>query len=309
MASTTWKGHLVFGLVSIPVKLSRAARAEKVSFRQLHRTWEPAPKREIPQMLPAIGKKAGPSLEPVPMPVVEKVARVHERIVSDADETETPVDRTQVVKGYEYQKDQYVVIEKDELKALAPEADRNMEITEFVKLAEIDPVYFESSYYVVPENAGVKAYSLLYEALRQAGYVGIASLVMNRREHIVVVRPGRRGILLHTMFYNNEIRSEDEYAADTNLVIGKELEMGKMLIEAMAAPFQPEKFRDTYKEKLEALIQGKVEGREAVPAVAPKKEPVPDILKALQNSLQIARKPAASARVSKLPQNQRRKRG
>ena len=116
MASTIWKGHLVFGLVSIPIKMSRAARAEKVSFRQLHRTWEPAPKREIPQLLPPSGKKTAPSHEPVPMPAVEKVARVHERIVSDADETESPIDRSQVVKGYEYQKDQYVVIEKEELK-------------------------------------------------------------------------------------------------------------------------------------------------------------------------------------------------
>jgi DNA end-binding protein Ku len=203
------------------------------------------------------------------------------------------------VKGYEYEKEKYVVIEKEELRNLTPETGRNVQITEFVKLAAIDPVYFESSFYVVPEVAGAKPYALLYEALRESGYVGVATLTMQRREHVVLLRPGSRGIILHTMFYHSEIRREDEFSVDKGLVVGRELEMAKLLIEAMAAEFEPEKFRDTYKEQLEALIEAKVAGRPLAAPAPPKPKPTGDIMNALENSLKLARKPAASAEAVK----------
>jgi DNA end-binding protein Ku len=241
------------------------------------------------------------------MPAVETVSRVRQHVVAEADEA--PVERSQLVKGYEFQKDQYVVLEKEELQALTPETDRNMQISEFVKLDEIDPVYFENSYYVAPEKAGIKPYSLLYEALRQSGFVAIAEFAMHRRNHVVVLRPGASGILLHSMFYTSEIRSEDEFSADKSLVSDREIEMGKMLITAMAAPFEPEKFRDTYKEQLEALIQAKIEGRSVAQIDKPKPAPASDIMKALQSSLEIARKPVASAGSTKSGASSRKKRG
>jgi DNA end-binding protein Ku len=226
------------------------------------------------------------------MQAVETVAPVRQHVVTEADET--PIERSQLVKGYEYEKDKYVVLEREELDALTPETDRNMQVSEFVKLEEIDPVYFENSYYVAPEKAGVKAYGLLFEALRQTGYVAIAEFAMHRRNHVVVLRPGARGILLHTMFYSSEIRSEDEYPADTSSIGDREVEMAKVLINTMATPFAPEKFRDTYREQLEALIQAKIEGRAVAQAEKPTPAPPDDLVNALQRSLQIVRKPAAS---------------
>jgi DNA end-binding protein Ku len=224
---------------------------------------------------------------------VENVSRVQQRVFAEADDA--PVERSELVKGYEYEKEKYVVIEKDELRNLTPETGRNVQIAEFVKLSSIDPVYFESSFYVVPEAAGAKPYALLYEALRESGYVGLATLAMQRREHVVVLRPGNRGIILHTMFYDSEIRRQDEFNADKGLVVERELEMAKLLIEAMAAEFEPAKFHDTYKEQLEALIEAKVAGRAVATAAAPKPKPTGDIMNALENSLKLARKPVASA--------------
>ena len=325
MATSVWKGHLTFGLVSIPIKLYRAARPEKVSFRQLRRTWTTPVKSVAAPSSPAAasarlqpndrpaglnsaaGKAGTGAREPVPMPAVEMVSRVRQHAVSDSDET--PVERSQIVKGYEYEKDKYVVLEKEELRALTPETDRTMEISEFVKLDEIDPVYFESSYYAAPDEAGVKAYSLLYKALRQSGFVAIAEFAMHRRNHVVVLRPGNRGILLHTMFYKSEIRSQDEFASDDSQVSDREIKMAESLIKAMATGFSPDKFRDKYKEQLEALIQAKAEGRSVPLTETPKTKAPVDIVKALQSSLELVRKPVASAEAVHSIASPRKKRG
>lgn len=313
VATAVWKGHLTFGLVSIPIRLHRAARAEKISFRQLHRTYAPmdSPKpqrgRSLPPPEPAEQPLAmpvrGPRLNEAaafempprrtgreevapPQPVV---SRVQQRLYNQSEDE--PVERAEVVRGYEYEPDRFVVIEEEELRAITPETARNMQILEFVKFDEIDPLYLESSYYVSPEKAGEKAYSLLYEALKRSAYVAIAEFAMHRREHIVVVRAGKRGIILHTLFYNNEVRREDEYPANESLVNPKELDVAIMLVKSMSGPFEPEKFRDTYKEKLEALIAAKIQGREVARTPAAKAAPVVDIMEALQKSLQMVAKP------------------
>jgi DNA end-binding protein Ku len=297
--------------------LHRAARAEKISFRQLHRAYAPpaeAPKpqrgryqpppepdEDLPRSTPVRGPRLNeaaafemPSSGPgrkEPPPPVPVVSRVQQRLYNEtADE---PVERAEVVKGYEYEPDRFVVIEDDELRAITPETARNMQILEFVKLEEIDPVYFESSYYVSPEKAGEKAYALLYEALKRSGFVALAEFAMHRREHVVVVRAGKRGIILHTLFYNNEVRREDEYPANDSLVNPKELDVALLLVESMSGRFEPDKFRDTYREKLEALIAAKIQGREVARTPSAKPAPVVDIMDALQKSLQMARKPAA----------------
>ena len=149
------------------------------------------------------------------------------------------VPRSELVKGYEYEKGRYVTVSKEDLEKITPQTAREMQILEFVKLADVDPIYFETSYYVTPEKAGERAYALLFEALRTSGYVAVAQFAMHNREHVVILRPGRTGIVLHTMFYETEIRRNDEYRTDTSGVVEKELKLALMLVENLAAPFDP----------------------------------------------------------------------
>jgi DNA end-binding protein Ku len=189
------------------------------------------------------------------------------------------------------------LVSDDELRRITPLTSSDIQILEFVHLREIDPVYFEISYYVAPDRAGEKPYSLLYTALRKTGYVALAQIAMHRREHVAVIRAGDRGILMHTMFYANEVHKEQEFKADAALVADKELDLAVKLIEALAAKFEPEKFRDKYREQVEALIAAKIQGREVAsgqPQAAPA-APVVDIMEALKKSLAAARKPVGRA--------------
>ena len=157
MASTVWKGHLTFGLVSLPVKLYSAARSETVSFNQLHK---------------------------------HDNSRVKQVLYCQAEDK--PIQRSEIVKGYEYEKDKYDVVDEEEIKKVAPKTAKTMEILEFVKSADVDPIYFESSYYMAPDDAGEKPYALLFEALRQSGYCALAKIAMHNREHVVFLRPAKR---------------------------------------------------------------------------------------------------------------------
>jgi DNA end-binding protein Ku len=182
-----------------------------------------------------------------------------------------------------------------------------MEIFEFVRFAEIDPIYLDSSYYVVPEEAGEKPYALLFDSMRGSGYVALAEFAMRRRERAVVIRAGQTGIIAHTLYYADEIRKADEYRPDTSVVTKKEKELALTLIEAMAAKFEPEKLKDTYRERLRELIAAKVAGQEFVAEAPAKAPPVVDITEALKRSLEMRRKPPASARppARKAKKNQR----
>jgi DNA end-binding protein Ku len=285
MASTVWRGYVTFGLISIPGRLFRAARAERVSFRRLYREQpkEPAPElktaRSIRQVEP-----------PPPQPTLSRVEQASVRPGTDA-----VVPQTSVVKGYEYEQDRFVVIEPEELKSAASKTSTQMEIQEFVQLAEIDPVYFETSYYVTPEEAGEKAYALLYRALQTTGLVAIAQFAMHSREHLVVLRSGKTGIVAHTMFFASEVRAEEEYRADTSVVVQKELDLAQTLIHSLAAPFEPEKYRDTYRERLQSIIAKKVQGEPVIPVeTIERPAQVVDIADALRRSLANLKKPAAS---------------
>jgi DNA end-binding protein Ku len=201
------------------------------------------------------------------------------------------------VKGYEYEKDKYVVIDDEEIKKVAPKTAKTMEVLEFVKSAEVDPIYFDASYYLAPDEAGEKPYALLFEALRQSGCVGVAKIAMHNREHIVILRPAKRGIMLHTMYFKHEIREVDEFRTDTSMIQEKELGLAKMLIESLLAGFEPEKYKDNYRENLLKMIQAKVEGKQVIETAAPThKAPVIDILEALKMSLAEAKKPPRSVR-------------
>jgi DNA end-binding protein Ku len=262
MASTVWKGHLTFGLLSLPVKLYSAARSETVSFNQLHKSDH---------------------------------SRVKQVLYCQAEDK--PIQRSDIVKGYEYEKDKYVVIEDEEIKKVAPKTAKTMEVLEFVKASEVDPIFLESSYYLAPDEGGEKPYALLFEALRQSGYAGVAKIAMHNREHIVILRPGGKGILLHTMYYPDEIRQVEEFRTDTSTVKPKELELAKTLVQSLEAAFEPEKYKDNYRENLQAMIKAKVEGKEVVETAAPThKAPVIDILEALKMSIAEGKKPPRSVR-------------
>ncbi len=257
MAANVWKGHITFGLVSIPVRLSVAARSETIGFNQLHK---------------------------------KDNSRIRQVLYCAAEDK--PIERSEIVKGYEYEKGKYVVIEDEDIKKMQPKTAKVMEILEFVKQEEMDPVYLESSYYVQPEEAGEKPYTLLFEALKRTGCVGIAKATMHQREHIVIVRPGRHGLLLHTMYYQDEIRATDEFRTNNELVKDKEVAMAQMLIDNMVGSFEPSRFSDNYRTNLRAMIDAKIAGQEVV--AAPEAEelaPVVDIMEALRSSLEALKKP------------------
>jgi DNA end-binding protein Ku len=148
---------------------------------------------------------------------------------------------------------------------------------------------------MAPDDAGEKPYALLFEALKRSGYVGIARIAMHNREHIVILRPGQRGILLHTMYYEDEVRKVEEFRTDTSLVKDKELELANTLIASLAAEFEPAKYKDSYRENLMTMIQAKVQGRQVVETPAAQQlAPVIDIMEALKASLALGRKPVRS---------------
>jgi DNA end-binding protein Ku len=259
MASTVWKGHLTFGLVSFPVRLYSAARSESISFNQLHK---------------------------------HDNSRIKQVLYCQAEDK--PIPRSEIVKGFEYEKDRYVVVEDEEIKKVAPATAKVMEILEFVKSDEVDPIYLETSYYMAPDEAGEKPYALLFEALTKTGYSGIAKIAMHNREHIVVLRPGEKGVLMHTMYYTHEIRQVDEFRTDRTLVKDKELALATNLIEALAGTFDPSKYTDEYRDNLLRMIEAKKAGEEVVATPEPQQAKVIDIMEALKASLAAAKKPAAS---------------
>jgi DNA end-binding protein Ku len=305
MAATIWKGRLNFGLVSIPIRLTRAARAEKVHMHKVQRStgtrvrqvFVPAAAPEIePQeeedeapvmAAPPSLRGKGPTAVPVPAAVTPGVP---------APAAVAPVARGEIVHGFEVEKDRYVKFEPEELEALAPRNSPDMEIVEFVRAEEIDPVYLETSYYVGPDAGGEKPYALLYETLKKSGYAAIGEFVMHRRDQILVLRAGSRGLIGHTLFYEDEVRRVDEFRADAGLVGAKEMDLAMKLVDALKGKFEPEKFKDKYRERLQAAIAAKVESgaltESARPAAA--KAAVVDIMAALQESLAKARKPVKS---------------
>jgi len=260
MASSVWKGHLTFGLVSFPIRLFSAARGETISFNLLHK---------------------------------DDHSRIRQVTYCQAEDK--PVQRSELVKGYEYEKDRYVVIEDEDIRKVAPKTAKVMEILEFVKGDQVDPIYLESSYYVAPDEGGEKPYALLFQALRESQYYALAKVAMHNREHIIVLRPGSKGILSHTMYFQDEIRQVEEFRTDTSLVKEKELAMAKMLISSLEAEFEPQKYHDTYRENLQKMIEDKIEGKKVVEAPVEHVAPVIDIMEALKRSLAEKRKPAMVA--------------
>jgi DNA end-binding protein Ku len=261
MARSMWSGAISFGLVNVPIKLYSAVSKKTVRFHQLNG---------------------------------ETGNRIQQKRVDP--ETGEEVSYEQIVKGYELTRDRYVVINPDELEALDPEKSRTIDIEDFVDLAEIDPVYYDHPYYLVPDKGAAKAYGLLLNAMEESGKVAIARVVLRSKEQLVAIRPNRDGTLLmmETMIFADEVvppedldglpEKEDLKASD------RELKMAQQLIESLATDFAPERYHDEYREKVLELIEAKASGEEiAVQPEAPKAERVPDLMAALEASLAAVR--------------------
>ena len=267
MAASVWTGYLTFGLISMPVRLFSGARSTRVSFHMLHR---------------------------------DDHTRVKQQLYCPADEK--VIDRSEVVKGYEYRKGEYVIVEPEELKKIEPKTAKAMEILEFVKQDEIDPIYFESSYYLMPDEAGKKHYALHTRALEETGYVAIAKLAMHNREYTVFLRPYNGGLMLHTMYYQDEIRSLPDFGEDHAHLKDAEIKVAHQLIQALAAEWEPTKYYDTFQENVKKLIKAHMEGKEITPVEKPRKAAVPvDLMAALKQSLaQMEGKKKGPQRVEKV---------
>ena len=199
-----------------------------------------------------------------------------------------------MLRGYEVAPNQYVTVKSEELRQLRLPTSPTMEILRTTRLPEIDPLYFETSYYVVPERMGERAYALFYAALQETNYAALAKVAMHGREHIMLVRPGKKGLLAHTLYYNDELRADTEFAPDLSAVSQKELALAKTFVEAIAGPFAPGEFKDTYREQLQGLIAAKTARQKIAPAarVATSPSPVVDIMEALTKSLERAKREA-----------------
>ena len=263
MPATVWKGYLSFGLVSFPIRLFSAARAETVHFHMLHK---------------------------------KDLSRVKE--VWYCAKEDKPIARSEIVKGYEASKDEYVVVEDEELKKIEPPTASTMDILQFVPRDDVDPLFFESSYYVAPEESVGKPYALFLAALTDTKHDAIAKLTMHNREHVVLIRPAEGALVLHTLFYQDELHKANKKDAPKAKFSAKELEMAKSLVSHLTAPFKPSEFSDTYRENVERLIEEKKKGQKITAVKQPRKAPVIDLMEALKQSLKSAasaEKPARSA--------------
>jgi len=232
-----WKGSISFGLVNIPIGLFPATRRDELSFRQLRKS----------------------DLSPI-----------NYKRVAEVDQKEVPWE--DIVKGYEYQKGQFVIVTDEDFKRANVEATQTVEITDFVDLDEIDPMFFDKPYYLEPQKGGKKAYALLRDTLKETGKVGIAKVVLKTKQHLGAVKPKGNALVLELMHFNEELLAPDELDLPKDEAVGKkELDMAKALVQSMTSPWEPEKFVDDYTQQLRAAIEEKVAKGGDIPVAASSK--------------------------------------
>jgi DNA end-binding protein Ku len=244
---------LTFGLVSIPVRLFPATSSKSVSFHLLH---------------------------------AKDMSRIQQKIYCPKEDK--IVDRSELVRGYEIEKDRYVTFTDEELKKLEAQADRAVEITEFIPASEVDPVYFENSYLLGCEPTSAKAYRLLQEAMTKADRVGVAKYTMRGKERLVLIRPYENGLMMHTMYYNDEIRSFGEIDHGANAQVkDSELSLAQRLLDDLTQKkFKPSEFKDNYRERVIEAAEQKMAGNElTAPAPEAPHGKVIDLMSALKESL------------------------
>jgi DNA end-binding protein Ku len=252
MATATWRGSITFGLLSVPIRLYTAARSERMHLHQLHKVCNTRLK------------------QPLYCPHCDR-----------------QVERSEVVKGYEYEPGQYVLVTEEEIKKITPRSGKTMEILAFVKQEQIDPIYFDSSYLVMPERDSEKAYALLQKTMEDTNRVGIATVTMHQREYTVFIRPRHHGLTLHTMYFANEIRKVAGYGESARNIKLKpqEIKLAEQLVETLSEDFHPQKYHDTFQQRLRELIEAKMKGKTITVEKEPARAPVIDMMEALKRSL------------------------
>ena len=256
MARAIWKGSISFGLVNIPIALYPATRREELKFRLLRKT----------------------DLSPV-----------NYKRVAEKDGKEVPWD--QIVKGYEYEKGRYVLLQDEDFQRVDIEATQTVDIQDFVELDEIDPIFFYKPYYLEPQKGGDKAYALLRDALKDSKKVGMAKVVIKTREYLAGVKPEDGALVLELMHFADELADASKLHIPKKVEVGKrEMTMAKSLIDSMSSKWNPEKYKDDYREALMEVIEAKVEAGgkeiEEKPSKAPKPTKVIDLVSVLQKSLE-----------------------
>ena len=268
---TVWKGAISFGLLNVPVKMGAATQRENIAFRQLHKACN--------------------------TPINQK------RYCSKC-KTEVPYE--DIVKGYEYEPGRFVLITDEELSGLPVKSAKYIDIVDFIQVSEVDPVYFDKTYYLWPEKGGEKPYLILRDAMRETGRAALAKVTMRNKEHLCLIRLVKEALALSMMFFQDEIRSTAELGIEELSqkveVRPEEREMAKKLIDNLTAAFEPEKYHDAYREELMKLVRAKVEGQEVVQT----EEPVPevagnvvDLMERLRQSVEATKKSPAKKRVGK----------
>ena len=252
MAASVWKGSISFGLVSVPIKLFAAARYSHISFHEVHR---------------------------------ECGHRVQQQLYCPYDKR--VVSRDEIVMGYEVDEDKMVIVDREELKKLQPASSSTMEILQFVKLSDVDPIFFETSYFSVPEEAGRRGYTLLLETMEEMELAALAQVTMHQRERTVILRPYRGGLTLHTLYYPNEIHDVARYGKNNASNLKKpEIALAEQFAKGLVAPFRPEKYHDEYQERVKKLIESKEKGTAAPkPEKTARLAPVVDLMTALKQSI------------------------
>jgi DNA end-binding protein Ku len=271
MPRVMWKGAISFGLVTIPVGVYPATEEKTLRFNQLHD---------------------------------KDMGRIKYKRVCSVDDEEVPFEH--IVKGYEYEKDKYVVLTDEDMAAVPIESSRAIDIIQFVDLDEIDPIYFQKSYYLVPDETGVKAYALLREAMAEDSRVALAKVAFREKEHLCTLRAKDGIFVLESMFWPDEIRATDFDVLEKDVKIRpQEVEMAKSLIDNLSDEFKPEQYKDEYREALLQIVEKKVAGEEI--EVVPEAEPtkVVDLMQALKASVEATKKKAAPKKSTARSRQQR----
>jgi DNA end-binding protein Ku len=255
MPRSIWSGAISFGLVNVPVKVYSAVSPKTVRFHQLN-------------------EKTGNRIQ-------------QKRVDSGTGEEVAYED---LVKGFELTKDRYVLISPDELASIAPEKSRTIDIEDFVEIEDIDPVYYDHPYWLAPDKGASKAYALLVQAMKESGKVAIAKVVLRNKEHLVALRPSGDGLMMETMVFHDEVIPADDIdeldGAREQQASEREVKMAMQLIDSLTSEFEPERYRDEYREKVLDLVERKAEGQEiAIQPEAPQPAQVPDLMAALEASL------------------------
>lgn len=261
MATSIWTGTISFGLVSIPVKVFSATTSHDVSFNLLHNKCK---------------------------------GRIN--LQNWCPQCEEVVPRSDLIKGYQYEKDRYVTVEEEDLNSVKPESSSNMDILQFIKIDEVDPIYFDKTYYLGPDKGSKKTFALLTKAMEQTKRAAIGKVVMRSHEYLALVRPGMKGLMMHLMLYPDEIRENENLVTNDTDLKDKEIQLARELIDNLTETFDPSQFKSDYVAAMEEMLEAKIKGRKLT-VVAPKEKPkVIDLMEALQMSVKQSRMKRPSER-------------